>query len=251
VKKLSVLVVDDEKIMCTALRHQLEKFPYLKVVGECSDGQEALVAVERLQPDIVFLDIRMPGLSGLEVAAALDQLERSPEVVFVTAYDEYAVKAYEVGAIDYVLKPFDSEDIIRVLRKIRRLLTPPVPVQWKAAEASGETAPTKFCLYCDEQMEIVDSKNIKVFEIEQGKVYAFTLDETRYTVKQSLHEIEQLLDRKKFFRCHRNYIVNVDYVRAISPWFNRGLLLTLQGEKKKEIPVSRAQTKNLGQYINF
>ena len=251
--KISVLIVDDELIMCAALLHHLEKFPYIAVVGECHDGHAALLAVEKLKPDLVFLDIRMPGLNGLEVAATLDQLESSPQVVFVTAHDDYALKAFEVGALDYVLKPFDSSDIIRVLRKIRRSRTlPAYPLkQGNSPNSSPTVRPTKFCLYNDEKMEIVDSRKIKLFAVTHGKIIVQTVDDLKFTAKQTFQEIEQLLDPNLFFRCHRNYIINIDWVKTVSPWFNRGLLLTLKGDKKIEVPVSRAQTKKLEQYINF
>lgn len=252
-RRLTALIADDEKIMCAALRSQLENFPYIDVVGECHDGQAALDSVKLLNPDIVFLDIRMPGLTGLEVAAEIDKHDNPAEIVFVTAYDEYALKGYEVGATDYILKPFDSDNIVRVLRKIlRRRLSPKSSlVQPQVPPLASDTRPSKFCLYTDERMEIVDAKNIKCFLAEHGTVYALTVDDARCSVKQSLQEIEQMVDRKHFFRCHRNYIVNVDFVRTVSPWFNRGLLLTLSGAKVTEIPVSRAHTKQLEQYINF
>jgi DNA-binding LytR/AlgR family response regulator len=254
-KKITVLVVDDEIIMCAALRHHLEQFPHIEVVGECHDGPAALLAVEQLRPDLIFLDIRMPGLNGLEVAATLDQLDSSPQIVFVTAHDDYALKAFEVGALDYVLKPFDSSDIIRVLRKIRRTRSMTATTIHDSAEPLQTVAlsnrPTKFCLYNGDKQEVVDSRNIKLFAVERGKIFAQTVDDQKYSAKQSLHEIEQLLDPGLFFRCHRNFIVNIDWVKSVSPWFNRGLLLTLKGEKKLEVPVSRAQTRNLEQYIHF
>ena len=252
-KKLTALIADDEKIMCAALRSQLEKFPYIELVGECHDGQAALDAVKAMNPDIVFLDIRMPGLTGLEVAAEIDKYDSPTEIVFVTAYDEYALRGYEVSAIDYILKPFDSDDILRVLRKIlrQRLLAGYSPVQSQVLPLASDTRPSKFCLYTGERMEIVDAKNIKCFFAEQGAVYALKADDARCSMKQSLQEIEQMVDKKQFFRCHRNYIVNMDFVKKVSPWFNRGLLLTLSGAKVTEIPVSRANTKQLEQYINF
>ena len=254
-KKISVLVVDDEIIMCAALRHHLEQFPHIEVVGEFHDGPAALLAAERLKPDLIFLDIRMPGLNGLEVAATLDQLEASPQIVFVTAHDDYALKAFEVGALDYLLKPFDNNDIIRVLRKIRRNQSVSARSLHDSAESmqtvSPLTRPAKFCLYNGEKQEVVDNRNIKMFSVEHGRTFAQTIDDHKYLAKQSLHEIEQLLDPSLFFRCHRNFIVNIDWVKTVSPWFNRGLLLTLKGDKKLEVPVSRAQTKKLEQYIHF
>jgi len=140
-----------------------------------------------------------------------------------------------------------------VLRKIRRhrVLQAQPFAQIEATPAPADNRPAKFCLYEGDRMEIADTKNIKFFFAEQGEVYAYTAEDVRYSVKQSLQEIEANLDKKQFFRCHRNYIVNIDFVKTVSPWFNRGLLLTLTGTRKFEIPVSRAQTKNLEQYIHF
>lgn len=253
-KKLKVFIVDDEVIMCEALERLLRQLPDIEVTGVYHAGDDALPVIEKAKPDIVFLDIRMPGLSGIEVAEILQEKEVPSAIVFVTAYDEFALKGYEVDALDYILKPFDQADIERVVRKMRKLRLR------RALEASEETLeqvakvnnhPQKFGAYDGETMVIIDSSTIQLFYAEGGEVFLLTDGGETYMLKQTLQEVEQKLDDKHFFRCHRNYIVNMDFVKQVSPWFNRGYLLSLQGEKPVEVPVSRAHTKALEQYIYF
>lgn len=254
VKKLKAFIVDDEVIMCEALSRLLQQMPDFEVAGVYHAGDDALPMIEKLKPDLVFLDIRMPGLSGIEMAEILRQEEDSPAIVFVTAYDEFALKGYEVDALDYILKPFEQADIERVLRKMRKRQLRRAP---EVSEAGLEQMvklnihPQKFCAYDGESMIILDSQTIQLFYAEGGEVFLLTVAGERYLLKQTLQEVEQKLDDQRFFRCHRNYIVNMDFVKRISPGFNRGYLLTLQGKKSMEVPVSRAHTKALEQYIYF
>lgn len=253
-KKLKVIIVDDEIIMCGALQHELEKYPNIEVLAMYHDGDEALQGIIHHNPDIVFLDIRMPGLNGLEVAAELDKKENPPAVVFVTAYDDCALKSYDVNALDYILKPFDADDIDRVLRKMRRfhIMDTPEPTPKNCLpQNNAEFRPQKYCTYRDDVMEIISSDSIKLFYIEAGEVFALTADDKKFAMKQALQDIEQKADPQHFFRCHRNYIVNVNYIKQISPWFNRGYLLKLGGEKTTEVPVSRSNVKKLEKYIQF
>ncbi|KLU63064.1 transcriptional regulatory protein YpdB [Peptococcaceae bacterium CEB3] len=251
-KKLKVFIVDDEVIMCEALARLLERIPDIEVSGIYHDGDEALPMVERLKPDLVFLDIRMPGLSGMEMAEILKQREDSPAIVFVTAYDEFALKGYEVDALDYILKPFEQADLERVLRKMRKVqLLNASEAPEAAPERVANDHPQRFCAYDGEMMIVLDSQTIQVFYAEGGEVFLLTSAGEKYVLKQTLQEVEQKLDDRRFFRCHRNYIVNMDFVKKISPGFNRGYLLTLQGKTSVEVPVSRAHTKELEQYIYF
>jgi DNA-binding LytR/AlgR family response regulator len=252
--KLRVFIVDDELFICEALQRQLEKFSYIEVSGTFHDGEEALSMVEKYKPDIIFLDIRMPGRTGIEIAAVLDQREFSPAVVFVTAYDEFALKSYEVNAIDYILKPFEKSDIERVLRKMRKqyfrqdmeLSTENIIPKEKV-----KMILQKFCCYKEEEMVIIDSQNIQLFCVADGEVFLVTTSGEKHLLKQTLQEIEKKIDEQQFFRCHRNYIVNMNFVKQILPWFNRGYLLKLQGEQEVEVPVSRSHAKKLENYIYF
>jgi DNA-binding LytR/AlgR family response regulator len=252
-RKLSVLIADDEVVMCEALRAILEQFSFLDIIGECHDGDEALAAVEKSKPDLVFLDIRMPGLTGLEVAQKIARQEEIlTAVIFVTAYDDFALKAFGVNAVDYILKPFDESDISRVMKKIRRLFTLRDSQRLeKKAPALSDAMPQKFCAYHGDLMEIVDANRIMLFFAENGEVYILTDDGAKYSLRRTLQEIESKVATENFFRCHRNYIVNMNFVKQMSPWFNRGFLLSLKGETKIEVPVSRANTHKLKKYIHF
>ena len=252
---IRTLLIDDEAPARDELRYLLAVYPNIEIVGEADNATDAISLITKTLPDLVFLDIQMRGLSGLELAKVIRDISPQTRIIFATAYDDYALKAFEVGALDYVLKPFDSSDIIRVLRKIRRNRSVATYSQRGSVESahpsSPLTRPAKFCLYNGEKQEVIDNRSIKLFSVEHGKTFAQTVDDQKYSAKQSLQEIEQLLDPGLFFRCHRNFIVNIDWVKNVSPWFNRGLLLTLKGDKKLEVPVSRAQTKKLEQYIHF
>jgi len=253
-KKLSAFIVDDDRTMCEALQRQLDRISFIEVSRIFHDGEEALAAILKAKPDIVFLDIKMPGLTGIEIAAALAGMEKSPAVVFVTANKDYALKAYEVDAVDYILKPFGKDDIERVLRKLRKHYMPQfLELAENNLLQKKEESPLhqKFCAYRGDIMMVIDSKNIELFYAEKGEVFILTAKGEKYRLKQTLRKAEQKLDSREFFRCHRNYIVNMEFVRQISPWFNRGYLLSLKGEKSIDVPVSRAHAGALESYIHF
>jgi DNA-binding LytR/AlgR family response regulator len=249
-RKLTAVVADDEEFMAEMLRRLLEQYTNIKVAGLAYDGDEALKLVEQYQPDVVFLDIQMPGKTGIEVAAVLNKNPYSPTVVFVTAYDEFAMKAFEVSALDYILKPFDEADIKRVMDKVRKVYLKYSTVEEKRLSTAA-IYPQKFCIAVDEEMLIIDVCNIRFVYAEDRAVFIQTIDGNKYPAKHTLQEFEHKLDSMQFFRCHRNYIVNMNEVKQITPWFNRGYLLKLKGSKKAEIPVSRAKVKDLERYMDF
>lgn len=243
-KKLKVLIADDEDAICDALTAVLEKNPATEVISICHDGDEALENIKIFNPDLVFLDIRMPGMTGLEVANALQGWEYQPIVVFVTAFDDYAIQAFEADAIDYVLKPFDANDIEKVIRKVKNIFSKSIPPQ-------ANQFPLQFCFYQEDKTHIVQYQNIQFAYAENREVFVQTTDGEKYTSKLILQELEDKLDPSQFFRCHRSYIVNMFYVKEISPGFNRGYLLTMKGNKNVKIPVSRAMISKLSRYICF
>lgn len=254
---LTAVIVDDEVVMAELLKRLLNQHGGIQVIGVCHDGEDALKMLKELKPDLVFLDIQMPAINGLEVAALLDQEPGSPLVIFVTAYDNYAIKAFEVNALDYILKPFDDADIRRVLRKVRKVYLnraadiPDTSIDTSCHRPAAAGYVQRLCVAVDEKMEIISPPDIQYISAEDRAVFIYTVNGCRYQTKYTLHEFEQKLDPSQFFRCHRNYIVNMNEVRHLSPWFNRGYLLTLKGNSKAEIPVSRANTKKLEQYIEL
>ncbi len=265
--KLKALIVDDEYPARKELRFLLNKFENIEVVGEATNAQEALTLIKALDYSILFLDIEMPGMNGLEVGAKIQELPNPPHVVFVTAYDEYAVKAFEVNAVDYVLKPFDERRLTQAINKIMKInqrfpVTPNSAMEQKPSEPIAQS-----------EEEAVGSKPqaIKIDRIpaeKQGKtilvnesdiIYAFTEQDyvyiktfndklfTRFTLK----ELESRLNSTMFFRTHRCYLVNLHKVKEIIPFFNGTYTLIVEDHEKSEVPVSRAQAKKLRKILGM
>lgn len=251
--KYKVLIVDDELLMCEELICMLKHYKEVKVVGECYDGDSALQLIDREQPDIVFLDIQMPETSGLALANILRQRNQFlPVIIFATAYDNFALDAFGLNAIDYILKPFDEIDIGRALQKAKHYLLQSAHIRSVAAR-STETAvyPQKFSFESNGKMDIIDNEKIQLVYAKDRLVYIQTLDGFTYNGKLTLHEFEGLLDPNNFYRCHRNYIVNLKCIAQLNPWFNRGYMLTLRGSREMEVQVSRNFVNGLRRFIQF
>jgi DNA-binding LytR/AlgR family response regulator len=252
IRPLKAVIADDEYLICETLEEILDDLQ-VEVLAVCHDGLDALKVIGEHDPDVVFLDIRMPSLSGIEVAAKLTGT-KAPLVVFITAYDDYALKAYEVNALDYLLKPFVQDDVKRVIDKINRLSTKGMTLSAKAdgkhKEEAGEY-PLQFCFYRANRTVIVPADEIMCAYAENRGVFVQTIGGEVYTVKSGLADLEEKLDPKYFFRCHRNYLVNMRHAKELAPGFNRGYLLTLRGAAKTEVPVSRAKISQLSRYVHF
>lgn len=253
-KDVKVVIADDEKVMAEELQSLLlEIYPDLIIVGMAHDGETALGLVKVGKPDIVFLDIQMPGMSGLEVAEKLAVMEEPPAVVFATAYDEYALTAFSVNAMDYILKPYDETDMARVMDKFERMIA-----KFSVKPRTGSQKPAggerKFSLEKGDRLEIIGSDKIELVYAKDRLVYIKTLDGEVYRTKLTLQEFETKLPPARFFRCHRNYIVNVNQIKEIATWFNKGHILILQKSgsgKAAEIPVGRAYASRLKEYIEL
>ncbi len=251
-KPLSAIIADDEHLICETLEEILVGLD-IEVLAVCHDGQDAADAIAGLMPDIAFLDIRMPGLSGIDVAAGLTG-DDAPFVVFITAYDDYALKAYEVNALDYILKPFVKEDIKKVIDRIGRLSSKTSKLSALPAGQGGSGGggyPDQFCFYRGNRAVIIRADDILWAYAENRWVYVQALDGEIYMAKNRLADLEAKLDPRHFFRCHRNYLVNMRHAKELAPGFNRGYLLTLKGATKVEAPVSRAKISKLSKYVCF
>jgi DNA-binding LytR/AlgR family response regulator len=239
--KIKVLIVDDEVLMAEELQCLLSRYNSLEIVGLCHDSEVVLEKINILHPHVVFLDIRMPGISGMEVAGRIGKIENPPAIVFSTAYDSYAISAYQVNALDYILKPYDQQELYRVVNKLQK-------------HYSVENSPAylhKFTVNVGDRMTILDSNSIQLIYAKDRMVFIQNIAGEKYKAKSTLQEYEARLDPHQFFRCHRNYIVNVDQIEEIASWFNRGYLLILKGKSKTEIPVSRAYVNKLRGYVQF
>ncbi len=249
-RALQVMIVDDEPGMVEEFQIMIhEVAPHIDIVGVCYDGETALGMIIEKKPDVVFLDIEMPGLDGLKVAECLSKMSRPPVIVFVTAYDEFALQAFSVNAVDYILKPLDADTVKRVLGKCSQIVE-----RWNSHcdEAKEDTSVyKKFSVEKGDRMEIIDSDDIRFIYAKDRQVFIVTKNDLHYLTRLTLHDFEERLPDKKFFRCHRNYIVNIDEIRQIVTWFKQRYLLILNGKDKIEIPVGRVYVNKMKQYIEL
>ena len=245
-KTIRTLLVDDEPLMCQESQTLLEGYPEIEVIGSCHDSKEALEKIAALQPDLIFLDIKMPGKSGMQIAKTLARLPVTPMLVFATAYQNFAMDAFGVSAIDYILKPFDENDIDRAVRKARRYAASPA-----SSPSAPERRPRKISAEANNRLEIIDQQDIQMIYTQKRSVFIQTCDGRTLLGRMSLQEYEELLDPGMFCRCHRGYIINIECIQRLDTWFNRGYIVTLSGAKQQEVPVSRIYVKNLKKFVQF
>lgn len=227
------LIIDDERLARAELKKLLKEFPEVEIVGEAANATEAMQKIESLNPDLLFLDIQMPGKNGLELLAELDH---APSVIFITAFDEYALKAFEVNALDYLMKPVEPKRLADAINKI----------DLKAEPDGHATFVNRGILSEHDQVFVKDGErcwfvklsDVRLFESvgNYAKVFFGT---NKPLILKSLNALEEKLDEKVFFRANRKNIVNLRMIEKIEPYFNGGLLLELNGGEKVE--VSRRQ----------
>jgi len=260
---LRVMVVDDEQPARDELCYQLGRLDDVEMVAQAGNGLEALAAADRHEPDLVFLDIQMPGLNGFEVARRLLEYPKpTPVLVFVTAFDEHAIEAFEVNAVDYLLKPVDAGRLSEAIDRAR--------LRMRAVHAESAADPMRAQLeqltkmVADRQIRR-DQVAIKVgerFLLVQADeiIYASVADESINIVTghvvgisnyRTLDELQARLDPDTFWRVHRSHLVNINKIKEIVPWFSRNYILRMKDAKGTEIPVSRSQTKRLREYLKL
>jgi DNA-binding LytR/AlgR family response regulator len=257
------MVVDDEQPARDELCYQLGRLDDVEMVAQAGNGLEALAAADRHEPDLVFLDIQMPGLNGFEVARRLLEYPKpTPVLVFVTAFDEHAIEAFEVNAVDYLLKPVDAGRLSQAIDRAR--------LRMRAVHAESAADPMRAQLeqltkmVADRQIRR-DQVAIKVgerFLLVQADeiIYASVADESINIVTgqvvgisnyRTLDELQARLDPDTFWRVHRSHLVNINKIKEIVPWFSRNYILRMKDAKGTEIPVSRSQTKRLREYLKL
>ena len=243
---INALIVDDERLARQELRGLLESETRIKIVGECTNAEEALEQIESLRPDLVFLDIQMPGKTGFEL---LEELEYLPEIIFVTAYDEYALKAFEVSALDYILKPVEEDRLSDSLKKTIE------KIEDKKQEEET-TSPTEQQLGEKDQVFVKDGDRcwfvelgkVRLFESEGNYVRVY-FEGNKPLILKSLNNLDKKLSDKVFFRANRKHIINLRWIDKIETWFNGGLLVILKDGTKVEI--SRRQAVKLKEKMSL
>jgi len=249
---LSAVIVDDEQLARDELAFLLKNDGDVNVVAQGKNGLEAVNLIKEHNPDLVFLDVQMPGLDGFGVIKKLlDRKVPLPKIVFATAFDQYAVKAFEVNAIDYLLKPFDKKRVAQSIQKARAkeagLPTDKIDALVKMMESQKQPA-TKILLKALGRMFLVDQKDICYAWIEDGVITVVTGGQAGIEGHSNCRTLEELLsslDTNLFWRAHRSYLVNINRIREVVPWFKSSYQLRMDDKKQTEIPVSRAQTKRL------
>ncbi len=285
---LTALVIDDEPLARQELQYLLDAAGDVVVLAHGSNGIEAVDLIRSHRPDVIFLDVRMPGLDGFAVlkkVLALDRRAKLPQIVFATAFDQYAVKAFEVNAVDYLLKPFDTKRVVKTLEKVRahvssageaaaetqgsgaeNLLAGRVAgaeakldallrmVEEHAAQIAAPSAsaapgglprPGKVVVRAQSRLLLVDQREVCFATIERGRISVVTKTVEGDSNCRTLEELMEQLDPEQFWRAHRSFLVNIQHIREVVPWFKSSYQLRMDDRKHTEVPVSRSQTRRL------
>lgn len=240
-KQLRTLIVDDEPYSRKELIHLLSDHPIIHVAGEADSGEQALVKCVQLQPDVVFLDIEMPGMSGLEAAKAFQELKKVPDIVFATAYPQFAAEAFRYEAVHYLLKPFEEEDIAATVARLEKSLA--------RAPMAHVKHFGKFAIEHEGEIFYLDPNDILYVTRGEKTSKIITMDQ-EYEVKTPIKELEARFIDFPFFRIHKSFLVHLDYVNKLTPWFNGAYQLELKG-RKEVLSVSRNYVKKLRQRLEL
>ncbi len=262
---LTALIIDDEKLARDELRYLLGEMRGVEVIAEGANGIEAIELIEQHGPDLVFLDVQMPGLDGFAVLKRLLARAKSepaiqvPQIIFATAYDQYAVRAFDVNAVDYLLKPFDSTRLAKAVERAgaRIAAKDAVPCEEDRFDsllkmlAAQRGAPARVVVQSQNRLLLVDQAEICYAAIDEGVIRVVTNNFEGLSKCRTLEELQEQLDPGVFWRAHRGFIVNINHIREVVPWFKSSYQLRMNDKQQSEIPVSRAQTKRLRELFNL
>lgn len=251
--KIRALIVDDEAPARAHLRDLLAGFENVELVGEASNVAEAQTLLEAVEHDLVFLDIRMPGMDGIEAAELFARLPRPPFVVFTTAYEEYAAKAFELGAADYLLKPISRVRLQKAVHRAWERQLHAAPSRPPGAGPRGRETPNLEYVTArrDHKMILVATDDIVYLSVQGETVFVHTAEEAFVALAPSLDQLEQALGGARFFRTHRSYLVNLRSIEEVVPLFNRTYELVMKDTRHSRIPVSRRRAVELRGLLGF
>jgi two-component system LytT family response regulator/two-component system response regulator LytT len=269
---LSALIIDDEQLAREELSFLLAEVGGVDVVAQGANGIEAVELIEEHHPDMVFLDVQMPGLDGFAVIQKLIErrskagavTEPLPQIVFATAYDQYAVRAFDVNAVDYLLKPFDRKRVEQAVERVRGRLAGSSPGSLPESQiesllrllkhpqtTSRTPQPAKLIIQAQSRLLLIDQSEICFAAIDDGVIRVVTQSFEGSSKCRTLEELLDQLDPGLFWRAHRGFVVNINHIREVVPWFKSSYQLRMNDKKQTEIPVSRAQTKRLRELFNL
>ena len=253
---LRAVLVDDEQLARDELGYLLGQVGGVEVIGQAANGPEALTAIDRLQPDVVFLDVQMPGLTGFEVARRLVANRAASHIIFVTAYDQHAIEAFEVNAVDYLLKPVDPARLEVAVERARRRVSSQLPLNDQLEKivqlvAERQNRRERLAIKVGERFLLVQADEIIYASLADDSITVVTPQHAGTSNYRTLDELQARLDPGVFWRVHRSHLVNINMIKEIVPWFSRNYILRMKDTKTTEIPVSRTQTRRLRDYLKL
>jgi two-component system LytT family response regulator/two-component system response regulator LytT len=261
---LRTVVVDDEQLARDELGYLLGQIGGIEVIGQAGNGVEAVSAIDRLRPDIVFLDVQMPGLTGFEVARRLLDDASPAHIIFVTAYDQHAIEAFEVNAVDYLLKPVEQARLELAIDRARKRISVDRVLNESTTGASMNNAQLEKIvqLVADRQNRrerlaikvgerLVQAEDVIYASLGEQGISVVTEQHAGTSNYRTLDELQERLDSNVFWRVHRSHLVNINKIKEIVPWFSRNYILRMKDTKSTEIPVSRTQTRRLREYLKL
>lgn len=240
-EQVKIVIADDERYSRDELKHLLSEFSSIQIVGEAETGEAAVMKSIQLQPDVVFLDVEMPKMNGMEAAKALMELKKVPLIVFATAYPQFAAEAFRYEAIDYLLKPYDEDQLKQTVQRIEKLLQ---PKETEKSSASG-----KLAVEAEGEIIYLEPKDI-LYMYRDEKLTKILTKTKEYDTKTPLKDLESRLVPYCFFRIHKSYLVNLDFVVKLTPWFNGAYQLELEGTNEM-LSVSRNYVKSLRERLEI
>ncbi|UOE93032.1 LytTR family DNA-binding domain-containing protein [Alkalihalobacillus sp. LMS39] len=242
--KIRTIIIDDEPLSRDELKFLLQDYEDIDLIGEAESGEKGLTLIMTQKPDVVFLDIEMPQMSGIDLANTLQNMRKVPLIIFATAYPDYAALAFRVHALDYLLKPFDETQLQETICRVRNRLSTP-----ERSETSPPGRIAKLAVEHDGRIVYLHPSDITYLFREERETVLCTKD-VKYSSKMTLKELEEKLKGYPFFRTHKSYLVNLDKVEQLIPWFNGAYQVKMVG-RKEEIPVSRNYVKSLREQLEL
>jgi two-component system response regulator LytT len=256
---LRTVVVDDEQLAREELCFLLDQIPGVEVVAQAGDGPEALNVISEHAPDLVMLDVQMPGLTGFEVARRLLMRADDLHLVFVTAYDRHAIEAFDVNAVDYLLKPVEADRLATAVDRVRKRIQSDRATQPDAANldrvlqilGERQNRRDQLAVKVGERFLLIQADEVVHASVEDDVITVVTNSLSGTSNYRTLDELQARLDPGVFWRVHRSHLVNINKIREIVPWFSRNFILKMKDAKGSEIPVSRSQTRRLREYLKL
>jgi two-component system LytT family response regulator/two-component system response regulator LytT len=263
---INTIIVDDERPARDELAFLLKSFPDVSLIAQGKNGLEAVALVKEYDPDLLFLDVQMPGLDGFGVIKKLlERKLRIPQIIFATAYDHYAVHAFEVSAVDYVLKPFDKARIARAIQRAKKQIEADAPISDRLENLAGQIAngaappsksgsaahPVKLLVKSQSRLILIDAEDLIFATIDDGSITIFSREVEGSSNYRTIDELAAALDPAMYWRPHRSYLININHIQEVVPWFKSSYVLKMNDKRATEIPVSRAQTKRLRELLKL